>query len=101
MSDDVHVLSVESISLNDHVDTYEGEATLILSNGRPLTVRFRRESEGGIEPAGSEYGPIWRWDNPEHPVEGATLSRSIGWDLDDDGSLDIHGYIRNGEWHEA
>lgn len=39
--------------------------------------------------------PIWKWKNPEEPVENATLSPSIGMKGDD--GMDFHCYIRGGE----
>lgn len=48
-------------------------------------------------PGGGEWKrrPIWKWQNPEEPVEEATLNPSIG--MPSDGEMAFHCYVRNGE----
>lgn len=39
--------------------------------------------------------PIWKWQNPDEPLDEMTLNPSIG--KRSDGEIDFHCYIRNGE----
>jgi hypothetical protein len=48
-------------------------------------------------PNGGEWSrrPIWKWQNPNDPLDEMTLSPSIG--KQSDGEMDFHCYVRNGE----
>ena len=78
----------------DRFDPYE--SGYYWRHSFPFRSREKNDAPWFGNPDGGEWSrrPIWKWQNPNDPIENATLSPSIGMRGDD--GIDFHCYIRNG-----
>lgn len=98
---DTHIVG-DGIPVDGWITFYNPEKLRSLEPYKHGTFPFRDhrkdDSEWFGRPDADKWhrSPIWKWQNPEDPVDDITLNPSIGRRGDGD-EVTFHCYIRNGE----